>query len=45
MFSGIVEEIGIVIGADHQDDKSILTIQVKKCLDDVVIGDRHYTIL
>lgn len=39
MFSGIVEEIGIVIGADHQDDKSILTIQVKKCLDDVVIGD------
>ena len=39
MFSGIVEEMGVVTHVDHQKDKSILTIRVQKCLDTVIIGD------
>lgn len=39
MFSGIVEEMGVVKKVDHQKDKSTITVQVQKCLDTVVIGD------
>ena len=39
MFSGIVEEMGIVADVDHRKDKSIVMVQVNKCLDDVVVGD------
>src|SRR5665213_1480774 len=39
MFSGIVEEMGIITHVDHQSDKSVITIKVQKCLDAVVIGD------
>jgi riboflavin synthase len=39
MFSGIVEEIGIVAQVDHQKDKSVITIQAQKCLAAVAVGD------
>lgn len=39
MFSGIVEEMGIVKCADHQPDKSTITVQVNACFDDIIIGD------
>ncbi len=39
MFSGIVEDVGIVMQVDHHRDKSIITVQMQKCLDAVDIGD------
>lgn len=39
MFSGIVEEMGIIASVDHQADKSTIAVQVNTCFDDVVIGD------
>lgn len=40
MFSGIVEEVGTVIQADHtQQGKITLVIQAQRCLEDSIIGD------
>lgn len=39
MFSGIVEEMGIITHVDHRIDKSIIAVQVDQCFDDVAIGD------
>jgi riboflavin synthase len=39
MFSGIVEEMGIITCVDHAGDKSVITVQVNNCFDDVMIGD------
>lgn len=39
MFSGIVEEMGVILHADHQADKSTITVKVNACFDDVIIGD------
>jgi riboflavin synthase len=39
MFSGIVEEIGIVMDVNHQQHKSVITVQMQQCLEDVGIGD------
>lgn len=39
MFSGIVEEIGVVLEVDHQPDKSVLVIQVETCFVGVIVGD------
>ena len=39
MFSGIVEEIGVVVSVDHQPDKSVLVVQVETCFIGVIVGD------
>jgi riboflavin synthase len=39
MFSGIVEDMGIVTQVDHQKDKSVITMQVQKYVDTVAMGD------
>ena len=39
MFSGIVEDMGIVTQVDHYKDKSVITVQVQKYVDTVAIGD------
>lgn len=39
MFTGIVEEMGTVKQVDHQKEKTIITVQVQKCLNTVIIGD------
>lgn len=39
MFSGIVEEIGLVISADHRPELSTLWIQSQICLQDIKKGD------
>ncbi len=39
MFSGIVEEVGVVVEVDHQPDKSVLVIQVETCFVGVIVGD------
>ncbi len=39
MFSGIVEEIGLIKLAEHLSGKSVFTILATKCTEDVKIGD------
>ncbi|MGD6944296.1 riboflavin synthase [Cytobacillus gottheilii] len=39
MFTGIVEEIGIISGIHHEQDAMKLTVQCEKVLEDVKIGD------
>ena len=39
MFTGIIEEIGIIQAVQHGPASSLLTIQASKVLDDVKDGD------
>lgn len=39
MFSGIVEEIGVVSAVSHQPDKTTIMIEVNTCLIGVIVGD------
>jgi riboflavin synthase len=39
MFSGIIEEVGVVVDVHHTTDKSTIVIQVDTCFVDVIVGD------
>ena len=39
MFTGIVEEIGQIVGIDNQNDSSRISIKTEKILNSAKIGD------